>query len=177
MLSESWFSAFPCSGHLATVNEINPTTSHESSNAGVPSLQVEELRYSRSQQRISRHVGFQWQSHWAPKPSCFPAFTVWLGLQCLQAFRCLHMCQECNLQLFSFLVKIFLFYFWVSVLPWNSVCQRQNEVPDCPIPQNTVCWTRAIVSVSDAFTSVHLLQQASNLIQKCNGLKLDYWHL
>ena len=104
VLYGSCMSVFPCSGHLTTINEIKPTTSHEPSDAGVPSLPQEEQRCSGSLQCTSRRTEFVCQSHWAPTASRCPAFTVWLSSQCLQAFRCLHM-SRVQLVTIPFLVK------------------------------------------------------------------------
>lgn len=94
LLCESWIITFPCSDYLSIISEINPAASHKPSSASVLGLQVEELRCTMSQLHPWKHVGFLWQSHWAPKPSCVPAFALWLGLQGLQDFRCFHVCQD-----------------------------------------------------------------------------------
>lgn len=87
VLHEPWTITFPCSDYLSILGEINPTGPHKPSSAALLSLhwvllslQVEELRCTVSQLCPWKHAGFLWQSHWAPKPSCVPAFAVWLWL-------------------------------------------------------------------------------------------------
>lgn len=80
LLCESWIITFPCSDYLSIISGINPAASHKPSSASVLGLQVEELRCTVSQLCPWKHAGFLWQSHWAPKPSCVPAFALWLGL-------------------------------------------------------------------------------------------------
>lgn len=117
-----------------------------------------------------KQVGFLWQSHWAPRPSCLCCVPWILGFAGFYMFTCVSS-NTCNT--FPLLSRILLFYFWISVL-------HEIQTPNCPIPQCPVSWSRAVVRCLSWVWWIHTctsLQQAGTWVPKWYLLNLDSGYL